>query len=89
MQGFDRSLQRKNSSMPDSKFPEYAMYLSARDTARLGLLLLRDGDWNGKQVMPKGWSSYITTLVTPHHEMNPIAFGLLTRGSWGGYGILW
>lgn len=56
MQDFDRSKQRKNSSMPDSVHPEYAMYLSTRDMARVGLLMLADGNWNGKPVMPKGWS---------------------------------
>src|SRR5262245_32991166 len=70
MQDFDRSRQRKISSMPGSVHPEYAIYLSTRDMARLGLLMLADGNWSGKQVMPRGWSARITTLVTPHHEMH-------------------
>ncbi len=31
--------------------------LRARDTAKLGQLLLGDGAWNGKQVLPKGWAA--------------------------------
>src|SRR5712692_6075961 len=45
MQDFERSRQRKNNEMPVSRHPEYAMYLSTRDMARLGLLMLADGDW--------------------------------------------
>jgi CubicO group peptidase (beta-lactamase class C family) len=89
MQDFDRSKQRKNSAMPDSVHPEYAMYLSTRDTARLGLLMLYDGEWNGKQLMPKGWRTRITTLVTRSEDIHPLMLGLQTRpGRWG-YGMMW
>lgn len=36
------------------------LYASARDWARLGLLLLQDGQWQGKQLLPKGWAAYMT-----------------------------
>lgn len=89
MQDFDRSKQRKNSSLPDSVHPEYAMYLSTRDMARIGVLMQADGKWNGKQVMPPGWARAMTTLVTPHHEMHPTQFHLRTRQGLWGYGMLW
>lgn len=89
MQDFDVKKQKKNSSMPDSVHPEYAMYLSTRDMARLGLLMLADGAWGEKQVMPKGWSGRITTLVTPHQEMHPVPLSLRTRPGLWGYGTLW
>lgn len=89
MQDFDRSKQRKNNEMPISRHPEYAMYLSTRDMARLGLLMLADGNWAGKQVMPKGWSTGITALVTPASEIHPIQISLRTQGSLWGYGMLW
>ena len=80
MEDFERPRQRKNSEVPVSVHPEYAMYLSTRDLARLGLLMLSDGDWNGKQVMPKGWSARLTTLVTPASDIHPLQLSMRTQG---------
>lgn len=90
MQDFSRSSQRKNSELPITRHPEYAMYLSTRDMSRLGLLMLADGNWNGTQVMPKGWARRITSLVTPSSELHPLGVGAYQTqiGRWG-YGMLW
>jgi CubicO group peptidase (beta-lactamase class C family) len=40
------------------------MYASARDWARFGLLCLRDGLWNGAQILPPGWVKYSRTPTT-------------------------
>jgi CubicO group peptidase (beta-lactamase class C family) len=88
MQDFDRSRQKKVTT-PTSIHPEYAMYLSPRDLARVGEMMLHAGSWDGKQVEPREWIRYVTSVVTPWDEMNPAL--LRMRGSpdrWG-FGAGW
>ena len=42
------------------QFSAWGLRLPARDTAKLGQLLLGDGAWNGRQVVPKGWAAEST-----------------------------
>jgi len=89
MQDFDRARQRKISVMPHSVHPEYAMHLSTRDMARLGLLMLHSGTWQGKQLIPDAWCTAMTTLVTPPADLHPTGLNLLTVSRRWGYGMLW
>ena len=88
MQDFSRARQEKHAMAPASRFPEYAMYLSARDMARLGLLMLQRGNWNGQQLVPARWIDEITTLVTPQEDIQPVIGGPAFANRWG-YGMLW
>jgi CubicO group peptidase (beta-lactamase class C family) len=44
--------KRTPTGHPDT---EGGLYLSAEDLARIGYLYLRDGEWNGRPVLPAGW----------------------------------
>jgi len=87
MQDFDRSRQKKGPG----PVPEYAMYISTRDMARLGLLMLRNGKWNDKALMPENWVKYLTTLTTHDADLFPMSFRLLmvTGPARWGYGATW
>ena len=43
------------------------MYASARDWARMGLLLARDGVWEGKRILPPGWVTYMRKEFPDSH----------------------
>jgi CubicO group peptidase (beta-lactamase class C family) len=45
------------------------MVLSTRDMARLGLLMLRQGQWRGHQIIPSEWVRRSTSVRTPSTEM--------------------
>jgi CubicO group peptidase (beta-lactamase class C family) len=94
MQDYDRGKQKTIQTVPEnliSVHPEYAMYLSTRDMARLGLLMLRQGKWKDADVLPKNWVDYLTTVHTPAAEMWPAGLrrALSAGPSLWGYGALW
>lgn len=62
--------QKKFYRKRKSRYPAYHMYISARDMAKIGQLMLNKGKWNGKQIISKDWIEKITTTVTPTQTVN-------------------
>jgi len=85
MQDFKREAQVKSGDLEASMHPAYHIWLSTRDMARLGYLMLREGNWAGRQVVPRDWVKRITAPATRLPEMNPPAL----REGRVGYGFLW
>ncbi len=84
-QDWDRSIHERTGDTTRSVHKAYHMVLSTRDMARLGYLMLREGSWAGRQVVPRDWVRESTRAVTPVAEMNPAE---LKKGPFG-YGYLW
>jgi len=84
-QDWDRAAQRKTGDLNVSRFPAYHMWLSTRDMARLGLLMLNEGNWAGTAVLEREWAREIVRAVTPLTEMNPAR----RRQGYSGYGYMW
>jgi CubicO group peptidase (beta-lactamase class C family) len=84
-QDWDRSIQRKSGDSTRSRHLAYHMHLSTRDMARIGYLMLRQGNWAGVQIVPRAWVTESTRPITRVHDMNPPR----RRDGPFGYGYLW
>ena len=57
---FGKSYWSKNDNGVNIGWGE--LHISIYDMAKIGCLLLNNGDWNGKQIVPKQWIEKITPL---------------------------
>ncbi|WP_115462178.1 serine hydrolase domain-containing protein [Winogradskyella aurantiaca] len=89
MQDWDRALQQKSGDLEVSKFPAYHIWLSTRDMARLGLLMLRKGKWSDGQVIPENWVEDMVKQKTSYLEAQKNAPILKEDGLDLGYGYMW
>jgi CubicO group peptidase (beta-lactamase class C family) len=89
MQDFNRARHRKDGDLKRSIHPAYHMHFSTRDMTRIGYLMLRHGNWDGRQIVPKEWVERIVSLVTPVYDMNPPSWREYGQGSLWGYGYMW
>lgn len=82
---FDRAAHRRTGNASRSIHLAYHMHFSTRDMARIGYLMLRNGEWNGARIVPAGWVAESTRPITRVNEMNPER----RRDGPFGYGYLW
>jgi CubicO group peptidase (beta-lactamase class C family) len=85
MQDFNRAIHRRTGDSTKSVHLAYHMNLSTRDMARVGYLMLREGNWAGRQLVPRDWVRTISRAYTPVTDMNPPQ----RRNGPFGYGYLW
>lgn len=62
------------------------LYASARDFARLGLLYLQDGVWQGQRLLPEGWLAYTLTPTKDEPDRSYGAHMWLKLPQSDGYG---
>lgn len=89
MQDWNRSLQDKSGDTNLSRFPAYHMWFSARDLARIGLLMLNNGKWDGQQVLAEEWVREMTSQITSSDEVNRNAPFMARQKMHHGYGHMW
>jgi len=82
---FERSRHEKGGDLTRSMHPSYHMHLSTRDMARIGYLILRNGQWNGAEIVSPGWVEEMTSPITRVSEMNPE----FRKAGPHGYGYMW
>ncbi len=85
MEDWRRDLQVKSGDTTRSVHLAYHMWFSTRDMARLGYLMLREGKWDDRQVIPAAWVRESTSPVVTSNQMNPPS----VRENRLAYGYLW
>lgn len=85
LQDFNWKRQNPGHERTRSNFTVFNLYVSTRDVARFGQLMLQMGEWKGEQLIPREWVEQMTTIVTPSEEMNPEGYRSLGLG----HGYTW
>ena len=62
-----------------SGYPAYHFRMSTRDLALYGLLYMNNGNWNGKQIIPKDWIDISTRPYSIYNPEYRLAYGMLWR----------
>jgi len=81
--------QKKSGNTSKSQYKAYHLYLSTRDMAKLGQLMLNEGQWNGKQLISKEWLTKTITTVTPKETLEERYGPADPNGIQMSYGYMW
>ncbi|WP_053990048.1 serine hydrolase [Mangrovimonas sp. TPBH4] len=87
-QDWNRDAQHKVSN-PTSNSPMYHMWLSTRDFARIGHLMLNRGNWKGKQLISEYWVDEMLKERTNYKEVNDHVDYFRNSQIDYGYGYSW
>jgi CubicO group peptidase (beta-lactamase class C family) len=83
MQDYQPSRQRMLGQKDQSQYQAYHFFLSARDMARIGLLMVRAGRWGSRQLVPEQWVVDSTSVKVSRDRLSgsfsgrPLAYGYL------------
>lgn len=81
--------QRRSGSKKKSQYKAYHIYVSTRDMAKMGQLMLNEGTWNGQQLISKDWLKKTITTVTPREILNERYGPKGLDGVQMSYGYMW
>lgn len=77
-QDYEPKRQRMLGYGDRSRYLAYHLFLSARDMARLGQVMVQDGQWNGAQIIPADWVKESTKQrVLPAATKMNVGYGYL------------
>ena len=76
LRDWNPSLQGRAGDVLVSDHLAYRFCLSARDMARIGQMMLRNGKWKGLQIVPESWVAQSTSAVSKFQNG-------------GGFGYMW
>jgi CubicO group peptidase (beta-lactamase class C family) len=82
MEDFNSSHVYFDPASGDTNYATWRMFMSARDLARLGTLILQDGQWEGRRVVSSAW---LARSLAPHSTFAPNKCCFETDG----YGYSW
>lgn len=85
MQDWNIKEQYKTGDTTKSKYLAYHIWFSTRDMARIGYLMLCNGRWKARQLIPVDWVRMTTSVVTTYKK----AVEEKTAYFHFGYGYLW